>query len=277
MQIDLDFAGRQSVGAREEQQDAYAFSVVVEGSGQHDAKVLLVTVADGMGGYEGGGKASRTATGSFVEGYFGYLDGIKSLAEGSSAVGEADEEGAFSCLALAAGLGAANGALDKLVENDPENLDGAGTTLLGAVVGSNRILWISVGDSPLLLFRNGKLSRLNADHSMRPILAGKIAARQMLPGDLATHPERNVLRSALLGGDIEEIDAPEQPSRLCEGDILVAASDGLLTLEPPEICRILKAGVRKRAIFLAQELLKKVDAKRMPKQDNTTVAVVKIS
>jgi serine/threonine protein phosphatase PrpC len=156
-------------------------------------------------------------------------------------------------------------------------LEGAGTTLLGAVVGSDRILWISVGDSPLLLYRDGKLNRLNADHSMRSILAGKIAARQMLPGDLATHPERNVLRSALLGGDIEEIDAPEESSMLCQGDILVAASDGLLTLEPPEICRVLKAGARKRAIFLAQELLKKVDAKRQPKQDNTTLAVVKIS
>lgn len=276
MQIDLDFAGRQGVGAREEQQDAYAFSVVVEGSRQHDAKVLLVAVADGMGGYEGGGEASRTAVGAFVEGYFGYLDGLECMAGGIIADGEEEKDRPFSCLALAAGLGAANGALDKLVENDPENLEGAGTTLLGAVVGVDRILWISVGDSPLLLFRDGKLNRLNADHSMRPILAGKIAARQMLPGDLATHPERNVLRSALLGGDIEEVDAPEQPSMLRQGDILVAASDGLLTLEPPEICRILKAGARKKAIFIAQDLLKKVDARHLPKQDNTTVAVVKI-
>ncbi len=119
MQIDLDFAGRQIVGAREEQQDAYAFSVVVEGSSQHDAKVLLVTVADGMGGYEGGGEASRTAVGAFIEGYFGYLDGLATLVEGAISHGEAYEEGPFSCLALAAGLGAANGALDKLVENDP--------------------------------------------------------------------------------------------------------------------------------------------------------------
>ena len=46
--LDRDFAGRQILGTRDEQQDSYAFSIV-EGD-ENGADKLLVTIADGMGG-----------------------------------------------------------------------------------------------------------------------------------------------------------------------------------------------------------------------------------
>ena len=48
LQLDRDFAGRQILGTRDEQQDSYAFSIV-EGD-ENGADKLLVTIADGMGG-----------------------------------------------------------------------------------------------------------------------------------------------------------------------------------------------------------------------------------
>jgi len=276
MLVDSDFAGRQILGQRDEQQDSYGFSVVSQGSKEHEAKILLVAVADGMGGHEGGREASATALAAFVEAYFGYLDAPR-LSIGSSGEGlSSDDKDYFSCCALAAALGAANGALDNLVERNHEKLEGAGTTFLGVVVGRRRLQWISVGDSPLVLWRKGELKRLNADHSMRAVLAQKIAAGQMLPGDLASHPERNVLRSALLGGRVEAIDGPEESTTLQEGDVLLAATDGLLTLEQAEVCAIIGRFRHKPALFLAQRLLKVVEEKRAAKQDNATVAVVKI-
>lgn len=278
MRVDADFAGRQILGQREEQQDAYGFSIVTPGDKQHNAQVLLVTVADGMGGYEGGREASSEALSAFVAGYFGYVDAAKILPAAAS--GEAsglEEIPSFSGSALAAALGAANGALDNLIEGNPEKLEEAGTTILGVVVGQSQLRWISVGDSPLLLWRKGEIRRLNADHSMRSVLAQKVAAHQMLPGDLATHPERNVLRSALLGGEqIEEVDAPERTPDLESGDILLAATDGLLTLGSDELASIVGRFRNRPALIIAQKLLKAVEAKRAPKQDNATVAIVKI-
>lgn len=276
MRVDADFAGRQILGQRDEQQDAYAFSIVVPGDKEHDASVLLVTVADGMGGYEGGREASTEALNAFVAGYFGYIDAAKTSAAPEPTRKPAIEDFPFTDSALAAALGAANGALNNLIEGNPEKLEEAGTTILGIVVGHSQLKWISVGDSPLLLWRKGELRRLNADHSMRSVLAQKIAAHQMLPNDLATHPERNVLRSALLGGEIEEVDAPEKVFDLRSGDILLVATDGLLTLGSDELASIVGCFRNKPALIIAQRLLKSVEAKRAPKQDNTTVAVVKI-
>ena len=34
--------------------------------------------------------------------------------------------------------------------------------------------WVSVGDSPLFIFREGKLMRLNADHSLAPLLDERV-------------------------------------------------------------------------------------------------------
>ena len=42
-----------------------------------------------------------------------------------------------------------------------EEVDSMGSTLVAAVVASEGLDWISVGDSPLWLFRAGQLSRLN--------------------------------------------------------------------------------------------------------------------
>ena len=92
------------------------------------------------------------------------------------------------------------------------------TTLLAVVVEERMLHWISVGDSPLLLFRAGRLIRLNADHS--------VAGEQ---------GENNVLRSALGGGRIAIIDWRRHGYELEEGDLILAASDGLWTLSIAEI------------------------------------------
>ena len=51
-----DFAGRQSRGARDLQEDAYAFSEVDETGEQKQG--LLLVVADGLGGHAAGEQAS---------------------------------------------------------------------------------------------------------------------------------------------------------------------------------------------------------------------------
>src|SRR5271154_3973121 len=58
------FAGRQCLGKRSEQEDAYAFSEIPMGDGASGG--LLIVLADGMGGHTAGHEASDLAVRAFV-------------------------------------------------------------------------------------------------------------------------------------------------------------------------------------------------------------------
>lgn len=288
LQVDRDFAGRQILGTRDEQQDFYAFSIV-EGD-ENGADKLLVIVADGVGGHIGGREASLAAVSGFVDAFFEALDAPDDAPEtnagGSPDVACENAEAVNNSPAprcpvgarasLRTALTAANRAVDQMITSDPETLGEAGTTLVAALVERNSIQWISVGDSPLLLWSKGKLRRLNADHSMRAVFAEKVAAGQMRAGDIATHPERNALLAVLNGLEILNIDDPAEPVSLEPGDMVIAASDGLLTLSAAEISKELKKLNKAPVIDVVSSLLHKVEKKSNPKQDNTSIAIVRI-
>jgi serine/threonine protein phosphatase PrpC len=328
MQVERDFAGRQIIGTRDEQQDSYAFSMI-HGSPKA-AGELLIVVADGMGGHFGGREASLTAVDAFVD---AFLHVPSSAPEEDPASGADDSStkppplppplptpiedtesrvdnppphpeikspcpGEFSnqeldgsalpaletidkapknpLSALRAALLSANAAVDSMIVADPDKFMEAGTTLLAAVVNRHSIQWISVGDSPLLLWRMGKLVRLNADHSMRAAFAAKVAARQMREADIATHPERNALLAVLNGLEISEIDEPPHPTLLQSGDIVIAASDGLLSLNDGDIAKQLNRLRMATADEVVRSLLDQIEKKSLPKQDNTTIAIIKV-
>jgi serine/threonine protein phosphatase PrpC len=85
-----------------------------------------------------------------------------------------------------------------------------------------------------------------------------------------------VLLSALNGLEPEKIDAPSGPFPLESGDILLAASDGILSLTARQIEEVLKKYSKKTASEIVRILLDKVAALKVAKQDNATIAVVKI-
>lgn len=259
--VERDFCGRQSIGKREEQQDAYGFCILGE---EEKERRLLLVVADGMGGYRGGREAAEAATQGFIDGFYAGWEGREEAVDAGW--------GEF----LRSGLDEANGAVEKLVCSAPEKFENAGTTLLAVVIGRTEVQWISVGDSALFLCRRGQLRRLNADHSMRSVLAEKAKRGEMPVADLATHPERNMLLSALIGGEIAEVDAPEQAMALESGDILLGASDGVFTLDGEVMEQVLAAGANQTAQEIAASLLAKVNEANHLRQDNVTVTVIKI-
>lgn len=265
-QLDQDFAGRQSQGRRKEQQDCYAFSVL-EGK-HHSAEWLLTVVADGLGGYRGGRQAATAAVQGFMEGFLQSWDRPEAYPTGARRHTPSQS--------LEKGLLQANQAIHTMAKEHPALLHEAGTTLLATVVGENQAYWISVGDSPLFLWREDELHRLNADHSMRAILDERVAAGELLPEEVERDPARNMLLSALLGDTIEMVDAPAAPFALREGDVLVSASDGLLTLPPLALKSLLMGSSHSSAADLAETLLHGVAAVRDPHQDNTTVVLVRI-
>ena len=146
-----------------------------------------------------------------------------------------------------------------------------GCTLLAAVLAKEGLYWISVGDSPLWLYRHNQLTRLNQDHSYRPVLAQQLASGAISATAAQTHPHRNALFSALTGEGIDQVDLSQAPYRLQAGDRVLLASDGLLTLSETGIATQLNTNAT--ADMICQRLLEAVMSVADPEQDNTTVMV----
>ena len=247
--LDGRFTVLQSTGKRDYQEDSFG---LLDGRdlGLDDSEHALLLVADGMGGHVGGAMASGILSKTFVEAY-------------PQASGPIVDR-------LRQCLDEANAAIAAAVAEDFA-LGGMGSTLVAAVVSSEGLNWISVGDSPLWLFRAGQLERLNADHSMASELADLVAEGRMSAEEAAQDPRRNLLNSAVMGDDIELIDVSAQPIAVEQGDRVVLASDGLLTLDEQEIADILKKTRDAPLEDSAKALIQAVEEAGHPYQDNVTV------
>ncbi|MDX2156156.1 MAG: SpoIIE family protein phosphatase [Hyphomicrobiaceae bacterium] len=260
--LEFKHASRASQGARPYQEDSAAVwpgdSTVSPSSVPPlpEGTSLIAVLADGMGGHAGGSLASSTICGVFIES-FARLGGP----------GEAR---------LAPSLAAANDAIGAQVRANPA-LSGMGATLVGAALGTGGLSWISVGDSPMYLFREDELVQLNEDHSLAPVIDRLVAQGRMSAEEARNDPRRHFLRSAVTGEEIELVDAPERPLSLAAGDVVLIASDGIHTLEMDDIRRIISAFCGDGPVAVAEALVRAVDAAGEPHQDNTTVIAITVA
>lgn len=256
----FDHACRASQGARAYQEDAAA---AWPGEGPLTASLppappddtrLVAVLADGMGGHVGGALASNTICSIFLEHF----------AKGGG--GHVER--------LASGLAQANAAIARKTSAEP-SMQGMGATFVGVAFAPQGAHWISVGDSPLYLFRGGELVRLNEDHSLAPLL-DKLAEEGKITAEEARNDaRRHYLRSAVTGDELDLVDASERALVLQAGDIVLLASDGLLTLADDDIRRVLAAYKDDGIAAVADALLRAVALEGDPHQDNITVVVVR--
>lgn len=232
------------VGGRANQEDTWLAAPIGGTS-------ILMVVADGMGGHAGGEQASRIAVDTFAG---AFTNGMGSIPQ-----------------RLESALYEANRAIGQAA-TDPA-LDGMGCTFVGACLEASRLTWVSVGDSPLWLWRRGRLRRLNEDHSMRAILAEDVAAGRISARQAAGDPQRNALFSALMGEEITRIDLPAEGVAVQEGDAVLVASDGLLTLSEGDIAAVVGQAMADAGGSVTQTLLQGVEAAALPRQDNCSVVV----
>jgi PPM family protein phosphatase len=252
-----DVASGISQGARDYQEDAITADFPV------GAEAGFVVLADGMGGHAAGDVASKIVlTEVYSELKFHYADV------------EAFETRAPEILRGVADL--ANETLRQHARSHPET-EGMGATLVVPALVENRLWWISVGDSPLFLYRNGKLSQLNEDHSMAPQIDFMVKSGLMDPQVAANHPDRNCLISVLMGTRIPKIDCPAAPHELKVGDIVVCASDGLQFLTNAQIEKVLTRYRKTRSTEIAERLLDELIRLDDPDQDNISFTVIKVN
>ncbi len=240
-------ACRQWQGARPYQEDAFG-TLEIDLAGTGEPSALLMVLADGMGGAAGGAVASRIAVEIFT----------REFPRSSGTIGDR----------LRRCLETATAALHDQETEDPR-LNGLGTTVVAALHDGRGIDWLSVGDSPMWLFTAGRLARLNADHSMAPLLAQLVRTGELTPDEARSDWRRHMLRSALTGRPAELADCGYRPCRLRPGEHLLIASDGLETLSEEEIARELRAA-KGGGEASAEALISALRAAAGPGQDNAT-------
>jgi PPM family protein phosphatase len=203
---------------------------------------VLFAVADGVGGHEDGAVASATALAAVLRTWEGE-QGLAPLKRLRRAVERAN-------LAV---YDAGHGRMR--------------TTLTISVLGPETLTAAHVGDSRLLLFRDGTLRQLTTDHN----LAAR-SAQYGLPSltELPDDPGRRLLTRALGQDPYLRIDTFFLP--LQRGDRFIQCSDGLATLSGAHMIRIL---VHHDPIPAAERLLH--DALQAGGSDDMSVQVVRVS
>lgn len=160
---------------------------------------LFFAVADGLGGAAAGEVASEAAIQVFRK-------GLSSLRPDTSPV---DIERTFKELTKRT-----QETLHQMGYKDP-SISGLGTTLTGVLFFQGSWHWVHVGDTRLYRFRDGTLTQVSRDHTLRE-----------LSGDRRIPP--NIIANCF-GGGSEEVycDVGVLPSVRSGRDALLLTSDGL--------------------------------------------------
>lgn len=175
------------------------------------AKVQLFILADGMGGYNGGEIASKTAVLS-----------AKNYIENNFENTPKDKDSLIQL--VASSMEYANMVVyEKSIED--KNLEGMGTTLEICLIYNNRVFIGHVGDSRIYRIRKDFIRKLTQDHSyvQKLVQEGTITKEEA-----EHHPKKNMLMKAL------GCNAFVEPDVMVKGfqkeDILVICSDGLTNM-----------------------------------------------
>ena len=224
-----------------------------------DDESYLLILADGMGGYKGGAKASQTVVHNFVSAFDKHNPNIKE--------------------ALNNALNQANEALRLEKEKYPD-LKNMGTTLIAVYININFIQWVSVGDSPLWLIskrydtrlhKNYGIKRINKNHSIAGLLQLQFDHDEITREEMENSPNKHMLTSAITGDKLKSVDL-SNPMKITKDDIIVLASDGVETLSKNELLNL----VINNEDFetLATTILKEVTNKHSPDQDNSSILLI---
>lgn len=228
MHARVQVAGRTDVGRkREMNQDQFLIadlskSMLVQSTslnleprtrlyGYPQSRVMLV--ADGMGGHQGGNRASALAVDYVVNKLLNDVHWFHRI--------DRDDESDF-VEAMKSLVRSAHETIDRESKRSA-SLKGMGTTLTMAYVAWPKMFVLHVGDTRCYLIRDGEMRLLTRDHTMASQLVeqGNLARK-----DVERSPWSNVLWNALGGGGRDVV--PELLSSTLEpGDILVLCSDGL--------------------------------------------------
>ena len=248
----LHIGNAQDIGQRNEQQDAFGFSDP-SASSLLEENGLLAVVADGMGGMESGGTASRMTVDTLIDSHKNWKT-----------------EKPISGLLRKAVYRSNRAVLDAAAHNGLEGQ--TGTTVVATVVYDGILQWISVGDSRIYLWREGELVRLTRDHVYAHNLDKQVEDGSLSVEAAQNHPERGALTSYIGMPEIPHIDQSQRPLRLRDEDRILLCSDGLFnTLSHDQIANLLSHSPQDAG----QSLIECIHEASLSHQDNATLIILR--
>ena len=223
----------------------------------------LFVVADGMGGHAAGEVASGLAVAAISE----FISSTRRDAEVTWPY-DYDVNMSVNSNRLRTAIRIANQRILETIAHRKE-LEGMGTTLVGAIVSDGTACVGHVGDSRAYLIRDGDITQITSDHSW---VNEQVKLGFLTKNDAGRHPFRNVVTRALGSKEDVIVDVSEQT--VLPGDYLLLCSDGLNTmLDDETIVRTIRqhAGDVKAA---ADALIAGANARGG--EDNVTVILIKV-
>ena len=245
-----DFFGASIQGTRARQEDAWDY--LESPSTQEGGANLLAIVADGLGGELAGHVASNLAVESFIDSF-------------NSSEASASQQ-------LEDALHRANEKLSATIQTDKQ-YEGMGTTVVAVVCFHDRAVWLSIGDSFILRYRDKQLELLNPLHTYGAELDRRVDNGEISEREALSHPDRDLLTSALLGEELAEIATGE--CEILPDDILLLATDGILTLPVSNMESICSRRADVTASSLVKGLLESVEKEASLTQDNATIIAIR--
>jgi protein phosphatase len=230
--ISLVAASLTDVGNIREENEDCVWSQVYTASNKEP--LGLFVVCDGMGGHMGGRAASFWAV-EAVKREFSTLfiskdpratlvlteEDIQKVKAGELIAPKAPEEPDIEKLTLEA-IQKANFVVYDYARHKPQSAGNAGTTItMAALRGPNAVI-ANIGDSRTYLLRDHTLRLITRDHSL---VASLISEGHILPNEIYTHPQRNVIYRYL--GQKGKAQPDIYQHCMLPGDALLLCSDGL--------------------------------------------------
>lgn len=239
----------QGVGARERQEDAFAFANVLDSEAVQEKGMLLV-VCDGMGGMRDGKIASETAV-SYIRNAFSNMDMNGDISQ-----------------QLKKGVYEASKTIEELLGGD------GGSTVVACIIYKNELYYASVGDSFLYLKRGEYIYRINCEHNVcNQIYLECVRKGNMDPFIGKEDPESNALSQFLGMTGMNQVDGFTRPLMLKGNDVIIACSDGVGgVLDENEMLEALSYDVPDQMCHMLEE---KIIQHKLRNQDNYTALIVK--
>ena len=229
------------IGGRKVNQDRLAYS--------YSKDVLLMVIADGMGGHARGELAAEIAVNTITnrfqqEAARGYLRRPKEFLESAihsahrAIVAFADEHNMLEC---------------------PR------TTVVACIVQNDKAWWAHVGDSRLYVCREGQLAATTLDHSrvQQLIDAGVITVEQA-----AVHPDRNKIYNCV-GGVLPPGISHSEGWDMRVGDSILMSTDGFWAQVNSSYLALKLQ--RENIVTLVPKLMQEAERKAGNESDNLSV------
>lgn len=148
-----------------------------------------------------------------------------------------------------------------------------GTTAVTVYLDGNALYWLSVGDSRLYIFRNGRLKQITTDHDYAYVIGLRLKKNLIDEATYQAEKKKGGRLASYIGMcGIDIVDVSMHPLMLEQNDLLLLCTDGLYkSLGDIQISEIL---LRNPLPETAADALESAVLSYDGSTDNTTFAVI---